>query len=189
MSSCLFVYSATSSDINKQSVLKFFVAIVDSIGSSGILVGRDCCSRLWSCGFSCGWFPVGKRDADVGTYQVNHVHHVPDVPETVYLADDQSDLVLGRHDPRVARARANRVRDVHLVAFDLGVQFLERWDSFNRIARHSFGFPAFQPHALGNPHSLFAGAHQRFMRTSSGQSIAHSTTVVLMKMWTVSSLF
>lgn len=84
---------------------------------------------------------------------------------------------------------ANRVRDVHLVAFDLGVQFLERRDSFNRIARHSFGFPAFQPHALGNPHSLFAGAHQRFMRTSSGQSIAHSTTVVLMKMWTVSSLF
>lgn len=63
-----------------------------------------------------------------GAYQVDHVHYVPDVPEAVWLADDQSDLVVGRFDPRVARAQANRVRDVLLVAFDLGVQFPERQD-------------------------------------------------------------
>lgn len=60
---------------------------------------------------------------DVGAYQVDHVHHVPDVPEAVCLADDQFDFVVGRLDPRVAHAQADRVRDVLLVAFDLGVQF------------------------------------------------------------------
>jgi len=45
-----------------------------------------------------------ERDADVGSYQVDHVHHVPDVPETVCLADNQFDLVVGHLAPRVARA-------------------------------------------------------------------------------------
>lgn len=76
----------------------------------------------------CGWFPVGEWDADVGAYQVDHVHHVPDVPEAVCLADDQFDLVVGRLDPRVAHAQADCVQDVFLVAFDLGVQFPERRD-------------------------------------------------------------
>lgn len=106
-----------------------------------------------------------------GAYQVHHVHHVPEVPEAVCLADDQSDLVVGRLETRVARAQANRARDVPLVAFDLGVQFPGRrgillwfdhhsqcfrsvsaWsasvvpgrsrrDSFNRYGRYSFGSP------------------------------------------------
>lgn len=65
---------------------------------------------------------------DVGAYQVDHVHHVSDVPEAVCLAGDQFDLVVGRLNPRVARTQADRVRDVLLAAFDLGVQFPERRD-------------------------------------------------------------
>lgn len=60
---------------------------------------------------------------DVGVYQVDHVHRVSDVPEAVCLAGDQFDLVVGRLNPRVARTQADRVRDVLLAAFDLGVQF------------------------------------------------------------------
>lgn len=88
-----------------------------------------CCLCLWPRRSSHRWFAVRNRNTDVEAHQVDHIHHVPDVPETVRFADDQFDLVVRHFNPRTAHAVADCVRNTLLAPFNLSVRFLECWNT------------------------------------------------------------